>query len=169
VDGVLTNPILLLDLCILWVHLFAAVLFVGGSFFMWLVIVPASGLIAKDESERTRIVGKIARAFGNLTNPILIILILTGLYNASWYLQGITGLFIYPGTILLGKIVLVATLLLLIYVHNIYFGKRIVRLAEERRLDELKALRRKSRFISATNLTLMIAILLLAIMLQMPP
>ena len=160
---------MLFDVLILWVHLFSAVVFVGGSFFMWLVIVPASRLITNDESERTRIVGNIAKRFGNLTNPTLIVLILTGLYNAMWYLQSVRGLFDYPGTILLGKIILVTTLLVLIYVHNVYFGKRIVRLAEERKLEELKALRRKSRFVSATNLMLMIVILLLAVMLQMPP
>lgn len=161
--------LLLFDVLVLWIHLFSAVLFVGGSFFMWLVIVPASRLITHDESERTRIVGNIARKFGKLTNPTLIVLILTGLYNAMWYLQSIRGLFDYPGTILLAKIILVAILLLLIYVHNVYFGKRIVRLAEERKLDELKTLRKKSRFVSASSLTLMIVILFLAVMLQMPP
>ena len=163
------NTLLLLDVLVLWVHLFAAVLFVGGSFFMWLVIVPASRLITKDESERTRIVGKMARSFGNLTNPTLAVLILTGLYNATWYLQSATGLFEYPGTILLAKIILVAILLILIYVHNVYFGKRIMHLAEEGRLDELRRLRRRSRVVSAANLSLMAAILLMAVMLQMPP
>jgi len=165
----LTSAILVLDLMVLWAHLFCAVLFVGGSFFMWLVIVPASRLITKDESERTRIVGKIARAFGNLTNPILVVLLLTGLYNATWYLQSSTALLQYPGTILLCKVILVAALLLLIYVHNVYFGKKIVRFAEEHKLEELKAIRRQSRLVSAANLSLMVVILVLAVMLQMPP
>jgi copper resistance protein D len=160
---------MLLNVIALWVHLFSAILFVGGSFFMWLVVVPVSYLITDEESERTRIVGKIARTFGNLTNPILIALILTGLYNATWYVQSAAGLLEYPGTILLGKIILVAILLLLIYVHNVYFGKRIVRFAEERKLTELRSLRKKSRLVSAANLTLMVVILLLAVMMQMPP
>jgi len=163
------DVLLLFDALILWVHLFSAVLFVGGSFFMWLVIVPASRLITHDESERTRIVGSIARRFGRMTNPTLSVLILTGLYNATWYLPSVRGLFDYPGTILLGKVTLVAILLILIYVHNVYFGKRIIRLAEERKLEELKALRRKSRLVSAANLTLMMVILIFAVLLQMPP
>lgn len=57
----------------------------------------------------------------------------------------------------------------MIYVHNVYFGKRIVRLAAERRLEELRALRRRSRLVSAINLALMLVILLLAVMLQIPP
>ncbi len=158
-----------LNVIVLWVHLFSAVLFVGGSFFMWLVIVPASHLITSDESERTRIVGKIARSFGNLTNPIVVVLVVTGLYNATWYLPSANGLLEYPGTLLLAKAILVALLLALIYVHNVYFGKRIIRLAKEARLDELKALRKRSRIISAANLTLMLLILLLSTMMQIPP
>ena len=160
---------MLFDALILWIHLFSAVLFVGGSFFMWLVIVPASRLITPDESERTRIVGKIARSFGNLTIPTLAVLVLTGLYNATWYLQSVTGLFGYPGSILLVKIILVALLLVLIHVHNVHFGKRIVRLAEEKKFEELKALRRRSRLVSTTNLVLMLIILFLAVLMQMPP
>ena len=136
---------------------------------MWLVIIPASRIVTSDESERTRIVGAIARSFGKVANPTLAVLMLTGLYNASWYLQSTTGLFEYPGTILLGKMGLVAVLLILIYVHNVYFGKRIIRLAEEKRLDELRQLRKRSRVVSAANLFLMVAILLMAVMLQIPP
>ncbi len=158
-----------LNVIVLWVHLFSAVLFVGGSFFMWLVIVPASHLITSDESERTRIVGKIARSFGNLTNPLIVVLVITGLYNATWYLPSANGLLEYPGTLLLAKAILVAVLLTLIYVHNVYFGKRIIRLAKEARLDELKALRKRSRIVSAANLTLMLLILLLSTMMQIPP
>ena len=94
---------------------------------------------------------------------------LTGVYNASWYLGSFAALLHYPGTILLIKVVLVLVLLALIYVHNVYFGKRIVRLAAERRLEELRALRRRSRLVSAINLALMLVILLLAVMLQIPP
>jgi hypothetical protein len=60
--------LLLFDALVLWIHLFSAVIFVRGSFFMWLVIVPASRLITHDEPERTGMVGNIAKRFGNLTN-----------------------------------------------------------------------------------------------------
>lgn len=159
-----------LDGVILWVHLFTAVLFVGGSFFMWLVVMPASHLITEDESERTRIVGKMAKQFGRITNPTLLVLVLTGIYNASWYLRSADALFdTYAGNLLLVKMVLVVVLLVLIYAHNVYFGRRIVRLASERKLDELRALRKRSRVVSFANLALMVAILVLAAMMQVPP
>ena len=162
--------LLLLNVAILWVHLFCAALFVGGSFFMWLVVMPASHLLTEDESERTQIVGKIAKGFGRITNPILIILVLSGIYNASWYLPNMNELFnTIGGQILFIKTILVVALFVLIYGHNVYFGRKIVRFARENKLDELKSIRKKSRIVSFTNLALMIVILVLAVMLQMPP
>ncbi len=163
---------LLFNIAILWVHLFCAVLFVGGSFFMWLVVMPASHRLAKDESERTLIVGKIAKDFGRITNPILIILVLTGIYNATWYLPSFDYLFTfqsYGAIVLFVKVVLVSVLIVLIYVHGAYYGRKIVRLAREKDVEGLKAVRRKSRIISFANLALMMAILILAVMLQLPP
>jgi putative copper resistance protein D len=149
--------------------LFAAAFFVGGSYFFWLVIIPASRLITNDESERTQMVGKIAKVFGKTVTPTLIIIILTGIYNASWYVASVQDLLIYPGTILLTKIALVIILLVLIYVHNVYFGKRITALAKERNVEALRRIRKTSRRISAANLILMVVILFLAVVMQMPP
>ncbi len=154
----------------LWIHLFSAILFVGGSFFIWLVVLPASSLITKDETERMQIVEKIARQFGRVTSPILVVLVLSGVYNASWYLPSTSALFdTRLGNLLLVKVVLVIVLVVLIYVHGLYFGRKIVRLARERRLEELKAVRKQSRVVSASNLVLMVAILILAVFLQIPP
>jgi len=163
------TPIIVLSLILLWVHLLTAVVFVGGSYFMWIIVVPASHLITQDESERTQIVGKIAKKFGAIVNPVLIILVLSGIYNATNYLSSISDLITYPGTILLTKMVLVAILISLVYLHNTYFGKQIIRLSKEKRLEELNRLRKKSRLISITNLSLMTIVLILAAMLQIPP
>lgn len=40
----------LVNAVVLWVHLFSAVLFVGGSFFMWIVVVPASHALTENEA-----------------------------------------------------------------------------------------------------------------------
>ena len=162
----------LLNTLVLWVHLFCAVLFVGGSFFMWLVLMPASKSFAKDESDRTQIVGKIARQFGRITNPILLLLVLTGIYNVSWYLPSYEYLLSfksYEATVLFVKVIMVALLMALVYAHGAYYGRKIVKLARERDVEGLKVVRRRSRIISYANLALMIAILILAVMLQMPP
>lgn len=139
---------------------------------MWLVVMPASSHFSKDESERTQIIGKIAKEFGRITNPILVLLVLTGIYNAIWYLPSFGYLFSfksYGATILFVKVTLVVILLVLIYVHGAYYGRKISKLAHERNVEGLRAVRRNSRIISYANLALMIAILILAVMLQVPP
>ncbi len=119
---------------------------------------------------RTKLMGQMARRFGRWTNPLLVILVLTGLYNASWYLPTPGALLTtVGGQVLLAKSVAVAVLIALIYVHGLYYGRRIVRLAREGKLDELRRVRRHSRVVSVVNLTLMLVILGLAVVLQMPP
>lgn len=158
----------LLDAAVLWVHLLSAALLAGGSFFMWLVVVPASRQFSDDEGERMRIIERIARRFGTVTNIALAVLVLTGIYNASWYLPSSALLDTRTGNLLLAKSVLVVGLVLLVYVRGFHFGRKIVRLAGERKLQELEAVRKRSRVVSATNLALMVAILVLAVLLQIP-
>jgi putative copper resistance protein D len=168
-QSITMEPIQLLNAIMLWIHLFSAVLFVGGSFFMWLVVVPATKMITENESERTEIVGKIAKRFGRITNHILIALILTGIYNAYWYLPNMSSLLsTYGGVLLLLKVILVIILLVFIYLHNVYFGRRIISLASENKIDELNNLRKRSRLVSAANLFLMVVILFVATLMQMP-
>ena len=164
----MANYVQLIEVFMLWLHLFSATFFVGGSFFFWLVIIPVSHLLTSDESERTQIIGKTAKRFGKTIHLTLAILILTGLFNASWYVSSTRSLLSYPGTIFLTKIVLVIVLIVLIYVHNVYFGRKITRAVKDRNIVELRRIRRKSRLISAANLFLMAVILLLAVLMQMP-
>lgn len=149
-------------------HLFTAVFFVGGSFFFWLVVIPSSRLLTSDEAERTQIVGKIAKRFGKTIHPVLAVIIVTGLYNARWYMISAGNMLAYPGSIILTKMVLVMVLIVLIYVHNVYFGKKIISAAKDRNLIELSKIRKVSRLISSTNLILMGVILLLAVLMQLP-
>jgi uncharacterized membrane protein len=50
---------------------------------MWLVVVPASRLVTEDESARMQLVEKMARRFGRITTIILVVLVVTGVYNTS--------------------------------------------------------------------------------------
>ncbi len=147
-------------------HLFSAVLFVGGSFFMWIVVVPASHVLTEDESERTRIVGMIAKRFAKIVNPALVVLVATGIYNVTWYLPSMNPFATYAGDLLLAKVIAVVALIALLYVSNVYFGRKIVRLAKEGRLEELRELRKTSRLVSFANLGLMSVILILVAIMQ---
>ena len=158
----------LLNTIILWLHIFSAIIFVGGSFFIWVVVIPASYKITDDEKLRTRIVGLIGKQFAWITNVFLVILILTGIYNATWYLNyNIFALFnTQGGNILLVKIVLVGAMILIMYGNNLYHGKRIMKMAREGRMEELRKLRKWSHMLSYITLGLMIAITITAVALQ---
>jgi uncharacterized membrane protein len=158
----------LLNTIILWLHIFSAIIFVGGSFFIWVVVIPASYKITDDEKLRTRIVGLIGKQFAWITNVFLIILILTGIYNATWYLNyNFFALYnTQGGNILLVKIVLVGAMILIMYGNNLYHGKRIMKMAREGRMDELRKLRKWSHMLSYITLGLMIAITITAVALQ---
>ncbi len=157
----------LLDAIVLAVHIFFAILFIGGSFFIWLVVWPASYEITDDEKERTRIVGRIAKRFALFTHISLGILIITGIYNATWYLGSVSALFdTTGGKLLLAKIIVVGVDILIIYTNNLYHGKKITRLAREGKLEEVRKIRRVTHLFSFISLALLIVIVALATSLQ---
>ncbi len=158
---------LLVDLIVLWIHLFFAIIFIGGSFFIWFVVWPASYDITDDEKLRTRIVGKIAKRFAYFTHISLALLILTGIYNATWYLPARSDLFsTTAGELLFTKSVIVIVAVLIIYVNNLYHGKKIMRLSEEKKFEEMKAIRRRTHLFSYISLGLLFLITVLAAAMQ---
>lgn len=158
---------ILLDEIILFLHIFFAIIFVGGSFFIWIVVWPASYEITDDEKERTRIVGRIAKRFAIFTHVSLFILIVTGIYNATWYLGTFSALFdTTGGNILLAKIIVVGVDILIIYSNNLYHGKKIMRLAKEGKLEEVRKIRKVTHLFSFISLALLIVIVVLATSLQ---
>lgn len=159
----------ILDLIILWIHIFTAIFFIGGSFFIWLVVYPESFKITDDEKLRTRIVGRIGKRFAVFTNASIIILILTGLYNATWYLgPDFIHALLYTegGQILFVKGIVVVAMVLLMYSNNMYHGKRIMKMAQEGNMEGLKRLRKTSHLLSYITLLLMVVITILAVALQ---
>ncbi len=158
-----------IDLIILWIHIFTAIIFIGGSFFIWLVVYPESFKITDDEKLRTRIVGRIGKRFAVFTNASIIILILTGLYNATWYLgPDFINALLYTsgGQILFVKGIVVVAMVLLMYANNMYHGKRIMKMAQEGDMEGLKKLRKTSHLLSYITLLLMVVITILAVALQ---
>ena len=156
------------DIIILWVHVFTAIFFVGGSFFIWLVVMPSSYKITDDEKLRTKIVGTIGKNFAFFTNISVIILIFTGLYNMTWYLGGnySTLYNTIQGEILLAKIILVGAMILLMYGNNMYHGKKIMSMVRDGKMDEVRKLRKISHYLSYITLFLMALITLLAVSLE---
>ncbi len=158
---------LLVNAIILFIHIFFAILFVGGSFFIWLVVWPTSYELTEDEKERTRIVGRIAKRFALFTHISVAVLVVTGIYNATWYLGTLSALFnTTGGHLLLAKIIIVGIDLIIIYTNNLYHGKKIMRLAREGKLEEVRKIRRTTHLFSFISLALLLVIVLLATALQ---
>ncbi|GGM71557.1 hypothetical protein GCM10007108_07080 [Thermogymnomonas acidicola] len=158
---------LIVDIIVLWIHIFCAIIFVGGSFFMWLVLWPASFKVTQDERERTLMVGRVAKRFAYFTHVTIATLVVTGIYNATWYLGGNYDLLATEGgRILLAKVILVGIMIFVIYFNNIYHGRKITRLAREGKIQEVQRIRRYTHVMSYFSLALMVAIIFLATSLQ---
>jgi uncharacterized membrane protein len=152
---------------VLMIHLFSAIMFIGGSFFLWLIVWPVSYRLTDDESYRTKIVGLIGRLFGYYTDLLIVILILTGIYLGYTYLPSFSDLTTTTGgRILLIKSIVVVVMIVLMYANNIYHGKRIMRLSEERKYDEMKRIRKITHVASFITMGLMLVIMALAVLLQ---
>ncbi|MEM0158233.1 MAG: CopD family protein [Thermoplasmataceae archaeon] len=154
---------------LLLLHLFFAIIFIGGSFFIWIVVWPASYQITGEEKQRTLLVGKIAKRFAYFTHASLIILVSTGLALGYFYLGGNIGnLFATAGgRILLSKAILVLIMIITIYVNNLYHGRKITRLAREGKIAEVQRIRKITHLISFVSLGMLIGIVGLAVALQM--
>ncbi len=157
-----------LVMIVLYIHEFSAIFFIGGSFFIWLIVWPASYKYTNDETQRTRVVGLIGRLFGYYTHALIITLLATGAYLGYEYIGGNFSLLTTTlgGKILLAKVIVVIVMIVLMYVNNIYHGKLIMRLSEERKYDQMKKIRRITHIASFITLGLMVVIMVLAVSLQ---
>lgn len=162
-----------LEIISLYVHLIASVIFVGGSLFMWIALLPATKSEGLDRQTANKVLFAASRRFGRAVDISLALLIVTGLYNATWYLPGMNFSTI-QGKLLLTKSILVVVMIFVIYFNNLYHAKRIVRLSaladkDANARDELRRVRKLSRALSAVSLSLMFLVLFFAVMLQIPP
>jgi uncharacterized membrane protein len=150
-------------LVVLWIHALVAVFFIGGSFFIWLVVWPATLRISTDEQERAKILKHVGRIFGTATDVSVTILLLTGLYLGYEYLPTLSDLTSTEGgKILLAKGIVVVIMLVLMYANNLYHGKKIIRLVNAGKLDEVRRIRKITHLASLITLGLMIVIAILA-------
>lgn len=70
-----------LDTLVLWFHIVAAAVWVGGIAFLGLVMQPVTKNLIADPIERSKFLGKIGARFNTVGWGSLAILALTGLYN----------------------------------------------------------------------------------------
>src|SRR5688572_22980275 len=98
----------LADSLITWVHLICASIWVGGSVFIGVVLVPVLKSHTKTLEELVALMVKVGRRFNKITVPAFAILIASGIYNSRAFVGDPGSLLDTTyGIILLVKIILV--------------------------------------------------------------
>lgn len=153
---------------VLWVHIVAAVLFVGPQVFLVVAAVPALKTI-EDVRQRQAASRVMTRRFGALGGVALLTLVITGLINYQHANDlGYIDRSAFPRYFfaLQVKLALVALVVVLTLLHGAVFGRRLQRLQEQGAAEaELAAVRRWSMRLSLATLVTSIAILFCAALL----
>lgn len=153
-----------------WVHLVAAIAWIGGQLFLVLVVLPVLRS-ALPSPQRTLLVAQLGRRFAVLSWIALALLVVTGFLNGerrgvAW--ESLPAAQSTYGQVLFAKLCLVAVVIALTFLHGQILGPRMTRLAAQVGSDgplaeaQRRQLARLSAIVSVTNLLLNLAIVYLA-------
>jgi copper resistance protein D len=121
-EACMINP--WLDTFVLWVHILAAICWVGGMVFVAFVLGPYVRRAVPPES-RTALMAAVGKRFSALGWSAIFTLVSTGIYNAIRFLGSWDALFGTTfGHILLVKIALVTVMIGLSIAHDFFLGPR---------------------------------------------
>jgi len=154
------------DVVVQWLHLMAAMAWVGGMLAMSLVVQPAMRREMRIE-ERMTLYRAMGRRFSYLKWGAWITLAATGAYKL-WSLRGSRGIFISPwGAVLAVKLSLVVLMVGLSELHSQVWGPQLVLTPpEDPRYDLIAA---RMSFWGKVNLCVIAAIVFCAAMLRVNP
>ena len=160
---------LIVDALIMWAHLVAASIWVGGSIFIGIVLAPLLKTISDSIDDRLSIMIRVGRKFNKIAVPSLMILIASGLYNSSGYLAK-PSLFLSTnyGLVLIAKIVLVIILIITFIIHVRLIRIKVEKQIESKELsaDAIQKLRSKIIILGRITVIVSVAILLMAALLR---
>jgi putative copper resistance protein D len=113
-----------LDTLVLWIHILAAISWVGGMIFVAFILGPYVRR-AVPPVERTPLMAALGKRFSILGWSAIFTLVCTGIYNAVRFLRSWDALWSTTfGHILLLKISLVAVMIILSIAHDFFLGPR---------------------------------------------
>lgn len=159
----------LADSLIMWGHLVAASIWVGGSIFIGIVLAPLLKTISDSVEGRLSIMIRVGRKFNKIAIPSLIVLIASGIYNSLGVLsRPDTILSTNYGIILVIKVILVVILIITFAVHVRLIRTEIEKKIESREFsaDVVQRLRSKIIMLGRITVIVSIAILLMAALLH---
>ena len=159
----------LVNALIMWAHLIAASIWVGGSIFIGIVLAPLLKTISDSIEGRLSIMIRVGRKFNKIGVPSLIILIATGIYNSVDFIVNPSLILSTSyGIVLLVKIILVILLIITFAIHV-----RLIRIEVEQKIESkqlagefLQKLRSKIIMLGRLTVILSLAILLMASLLH---
>jgi putative copper export protein len=157
------------DGLVTWVHLICASIWVGGSLFIGVVLVPVLKSYTKSVEELVALMVKIGRRFNMITVPAFAILIASGLFTSRGFLGDMGALLDSAyGMLLLTKIILVIATIVTYVVHVRLFNADM-----EKKISSgyggsvyIQSVRSKIIHLGRITVVLSIVILLLAAMLD---
>lgn len=159
----------LVNALIMWAHLIAASIWVGGSIFIGIVLAPLLKTISDSIEGRLSIMIRVGRKFNKIGVPSLIVLIVTGIYNSTAFIVNPSMILSTSyGVVLLVKIILVILLIITFAVHVRLIRTEVERKIESKQLsgEFLQKLRSKIIMLGRLTVILSLAILLMAALLH---
>jgi copper resistance protein D len=140
---------------VLLIHVLAAIIWLGGMFFISLVLVPSVRKL-EPPIKRTEILSATARRFSLVSWTAILVLLITGVINSVN--RGITIDLIssgkvfssHFGMILTFKVFLVIVMILISAIHDFILGPKLIKLTELDRPspDSAKSLGKKRKVVS---------------------
>ncbi|MEO9277129.1 MAG: CopD family protein [Nitrososphaera sp.] len=159
----------IVDALIMWAHLVAASIWVGGSIFIGIVLAPLLKTISDSVEGRLSIMIRVGRKFNKIGVPSLIVLIASGIYNSVGFVSKPEMILSTNyGIVLLIKVILVVMLIITFAVHVRLIRAEIERKIESKELSTELLQKVRSKIIMLGRITVLIsvAILLMAALLH---
>lgn len=152
-------------LVVLAIHVIGASIWVGSSLLLGLVALGVRDELGGDRVLYSKIMSRVARTAGTFMWGALVVTLLTGLYNLSWFLPEPTVAAIESTPWLLAKLVLVVLMVALAGVHSFVLGPMTSRRRRAGAGRDSGWLQMASHLTSLASALLGIAILFVAVML----
>ncbi len=149
-------------LVIVWVHVLAAIVWVGGMVFLVMVVAPYARKLPAEQ--RREIFEQLGRRFSTLSWGCIAVLLVTGIGNLierglEWSPAFARALGV--------KLLLIGVMVLLAAFHDFVLGPRSAALAADpARANEAQAARVRASWIARINLALALVVLLLGLRLS---
>lgn len=157
-----------LDVFVHWLHLMAAIIWVGGTLFAAFVLTP---IVREDLPPQVRypLFKKIGQRFSRIGWAAITVLILTGAYKLSLVWSDTEIFKSTFGLMLSIKLTLILAMAVLSFLHDFVWGPRLSDQGGQMSPEEYRKIVSRLSFWARINVVLVIAIVFMGAMIRMNP